>query len=448
MKDKKVTIQILDPIHSQITDPNLVKNLLSFEKEFWLKNRFAKKKKNYTSYMIDKKGCFFTGFIPRICKFLESNNVDYEIDDIDWGIESKPPFLKNLTFRDDQTRQIFSAIEKQRGVIIAPTGAGKTVLMAGIISAFERKKILFLCHTIDLVDQALMEFTKFGFNCSKMGGGIKNMNGDIVVSTIQTFHKLNFTEYHDKFDVVLCDECHHSGIINSSYYKVLSNILAPIRFAFTATLPTKQEVKLCLEGLIGPVVDELSFKEATDIGILAIPNVRLIPVEPFSDYEVRTYADIYDKAIVNNKSRNRLILKEIKSLNREGLSTLTYVQKIEHIENLLEIAEEMKVKLFDVQGSIKGEVRLDIKKKLEEKEIHNVVSTIVWREGINIKSLNAIVIAGGGKNEKDLIQACGRGARKDDGKDEFVIVDFIDSAKYLSQHFCERLKIYIKKEWL
>lgn len=37
MKDKKVTIQILDPIHSQITDPNLVKNLLSFEKRILAK---------------------------------------------------------------------------------------------------------------------------------------------------------------------------------------------------------------------------------------------------------------------------------------------------------------------------------------------------------------------------------------------------------------------------
>jgi len=112
------------------------------------------------------------------------------------------------------------------------------------------------------------------------------------------------------------------------------------------------------------------------------------------------------------------------------------------------MAEDMNVSLIDVQGKVGSETRLDIKQKLESKEIQNVVSTVVWREGINVKSLNSIIIAGGGKNEKDLIQACGRGARKDEGKDEFVIVDFVDSAKYLSQHFCERLKTYIKKGWL
>lgn len=443
-----VNITELNAVYCQITEPIIVKEILSFEKEFWHRSGFSRKKKTYMHSMIDRGGNFLTGFLPKILNFLDSKNIKYKLDKIDYDFSHHLPSLGGIIFRDDQMRQMSSALNKGRGVIVAPTGAGKTVLMAGIISALIGKRILFLCHTIDLVDQAITEFTRFGFTCSKMGGGSKDMTGDVVVSTIQTFHKLNFKEYCDKFDVVLCDECHHSGVVNSSYYKVLSTLLAPTRFAFTATLPVKKEVKLCLEGLIGPVVDELSFKEAMDIGILAVPDVRLIPVESYTDYETRTYADVYDKAIVNNKERNRLIVKEIKSLNREGLSTLTYVQKIEHIKNLLAMAEDMNVSLIDVQGKVGSETRLDIKQKLESKEIQNVVSTVVWREGINVKSLNSIIIAGGGKNEKDLIQACGRGARKDEGKDEFVIVDFVDSAKYLSQHFCERLKTYIKKGWL
>jgi len=337
-----VKVTEIDSIYSSITEPKLIKELLSFEKEFWIKNNYSKQRKKYMYSMVQKGGVFLTGFLSRVTKFLDSNSIVYKLDGIDYDYYNRSyyPSLDGITFREDQTRQIQSALNKGRGVIVAPTGAGKTVLMAGIISALIHKKILFLCHTIDLVDQAISEFTKFGFTCSKMGGGEKNITGDVVVSTIQTFHKLDFKDYCDKFDVVLCDECHHSGVMNSSYYKVLSTLLAPIRFAFTATLPIKQEVKLCLEGLIGPVIDELTFKEAMDIGILAAPDVRLIPVEAYTDYETRTYADIYDKAIVNNKDRNRLVLKEIKSLNREGLTTLTYVQKIEHIRNLLAMAKE------------------------------------------------------------------------------------------------------------
>jgi superfamily II DNA or RNA helicase len=444
-----ISITENDPIYSYITDPAAIKGLLSFKKEFWHKMGYSKKRKTYTHSMIDKhSGKFLTGFLPKVCKFLDNKNISHSIDRIDYEGHRPSPTLEGIQFREDQIKQIRAALNAKRGVVVAPTGTGKTVIMAGLISCFNKRKILFLCHTIDLVDQALTEFRKYGFNCSKMGGGSKDMSGAVVVSTIQTFSKLSPTDYCDKFDAVFTDECHHQGTVGSAYFKVLTNLLAPNRFAFTATLPVKEEVKMCLEGLVGPVLDEFTFDEAMKKGILAVPEVRLIPVDAFADYEIRTYADVYDSAIVNNRERNRLIIKQIKSLNREGLTTLTYVQKIEHIRNLLAMAEEMDVSLIDVQGKVDSETRLDIKHKLERKEIQNVVSTVVWREGINVKSLNSIIIAGGGKNEKDLIQACGRGARKDEGKDEFVIVDFVDSAKYLSQHFCERLKTYIKKGWL
>ncbi len=443
-----VKITEMNPIYSGISDRSVVLDLLSFEKEYWRREGYSQKKKSSRHSMVGKKGVFLTGFLPKILKTLDRNGIPYDFDNLVYENACRSPALEGIQFRDDQIKQINAAIEAKRGVIVAPTGTGKTVIMAGLISCYAGNKILFLCHTIDLVDQALAEFRKYGFNCSKMGGGSKDMSGDVVVSTIQTFSKLDPADYCDKFFVVMSDECHHQGVIGSAYYKVLTNLLAPNRFAFTATLPIKEEVKLCLEGLVGPVLDEFTFDEAMKKGILAVPEIRLIPVNAFVDYEIRTYADTYDAAIVNNKERNRLIIKEIKSLNREGLTTLTYVQKIEHIKNLLAMAEDMNVSLIDVQGKVGSETRLDIKQKLESKEIQNVVSTVVWREGINVKSLNSIIIAGGGKNEKDLIQACGRGARKDEGKDEFVIVDFVDSAKYLSQHFCERLKTYVKKGWL
>lgn len=334
--------------------------------------------------------------------------------------------------------------------------SGKTILICGLISAFPKARILFLVHTIDLVNQALKEFERFGFSTlSRIGNGEWDMSGRIVVSSIQSFAKLNAMDYCDQFDVVFVDEGHHvTGFPEKKkpeggvYYRVLSHLYAPYRYAVTATLSANEENKLCLEGLIGEVIDELSFQEANDLEILAVPKVRLVKVNPFQQYDVYKYPDVYDHAIVHNLSRNKRIIMEIIKLNEEGLSTVTYVQRKDHIKNLMDLAEEQGVELIAVQGSTKGNDRLEIKNYLHEKVIMNVVATVVWREGVNIKSLNAIIIAGGGKDEKDLIQACGRGARKDDGKDEFVIVDFIDSAKFLSQHFCERLGVYVAKGWL
>lgn len=442
----------IDSVYSKISNPSLIKDLLSYEKKFWKKDGYRKIPTEYKKSIVSKDGLFLTGFIPKIISHLK----EVSVDKVDYDITPKSPNLKDIIFREDQLIQIKAATKKLRGVLLAPTGTGKTILMAGIISAFPDTKTLLLCHTIDLVNQAVDEFRKLGFNVSKYSGKEKDMSGDVVVSTVQSFSKLDPETYCDVFGAVLCDECHHMSkfptIKNDNrggmFYRVLTNMLAPIRFAVTATYPVDKETALCLEGLIGPVISELSFDKAVELDILAVPTIELIPVEPFDSYDVRTYADVYDKAIVHNENRNRQIIRTVKKLNRQGLTTVTYVQRIDHLKNLMDMASCMGLELYDVQGSVKGEERLDIKERLYKKEIMNVVATIVWREGINIKSLNAIIIAGGGKNEKDLIQACGRGARKDEGKDEFVIVDFVDSAKYLSQHFCERLKTYVKKGWL
>lgn len=336
--------------------------------------------------------------------------------------------------------------------------SGKTIVLLGIMSAFPTANVLYLANTIDLVDQAILEMKKFGFkNVTKMGGGLKDHSGQIVVSTLKSLAALDPKEYCDKYDMVIADECHHAAKFYNHYNKrggdfctILSNLFAPLRFGVTATLPTNTETKHVLEGLVGGVIGEVTFDEARELGILATPKVTLIPVDRFDDPEVKGYQNIYEYAVVRNRLRNKSILKKIKELNEQGLSTVTYVQRTDHINRLMEMSTSpsINVKLVPIQGKVDSKDRLLAKQLLEKKEIMNVVATVVWREGINIKSLNAIIIAGGGKNEKDLIQACGRGARKDVGKDEFIIVDFIDSAKYLSQHVCERLKVYIEKGWL
>jgi superfamily II DNA or RNA helicase len=446
-----ITITEMNPIYSKISSVSVAKELLNIKKEYWKNTGYKKERIEYLKYLVERDGTFLTGFIPKI-----EREIECELDLIEYGIEVDNPHLKGITFREDQEAQIQSAICKHRGILLAPTGAGKTVLIAGLISCYKDARILFLVHTIDLVDQTIAEFKKFGFtNISKMGGGEKDISGRIVVSSIQTFSNLEIDEYCDKFDAVFVDEAHHiSGFPDtkkpdgSMYYKVLSNLLAPVRFGVTATLSSNQEARMCSEGLLGPVISELTFEDAKELDILATPKIKLVKVDPYQNYEVRTYADTYDAAVVNNRARNIQIIEEIIALNEQGLSTVTYVQKISHIENLLDLAEDMDVQLQEVKGATSGEDRKFIKDDLHNKKVMNVVATVVWREGLNIRSLNAIIIAGGGKNEKDLIQAVGRGARKDEGKEEFIIIDFVDSAKYLSQHFCERLGVYINKGWL
>ena len=73
---------------------------------------------------------------------------------------------------------------------------------------------------------------------------------------------------------------------------------------------------------------------------------------------------------------------------------------------------------------------------------------MVWKEGVDIPSLDCVINAAGGKSEIGTLQAIGRGLTKIEGKDETEIIDFLDPYKFLAQHAIMRLQIYIKQGWL
>lgn len=450
-----LTFEPIDTIYSKVTPPQEIRKHFKYMKEFWRKSQYHKEKHNYPVYLIDKKGVFLSGLLPRLIKWCDENGLEYKTYSPKSLIAphvkiEEVPKLHGITFREDQLRLMQSAKEEIHGVLISPTGSGKTVIAAGIISMFPKAKVLFLCHTISLIKQTIKEFNTFKIGkISQVGSGSKDISGRIVVSTMQSFSKIPIEDICDKFDVVIVDECHHVSGFSGTYAKILTSLITPIKFGITATPPISEESKLALEALIGPIIEEVTIEEAMNLDILAKPKVKLIRVPlHLQARAVANYPEIYTNCIVNYRLRNRLIIEEVKRLNKENKSCIVYVNQIEHGEKLLDIAERMEVPCFFVKGSVDGEDREKLRNDLHNKKIMCVIATTVWTEGINIRSLDCIIIAGGGRNEKILLQKIGRGLRIYIGKDEILIIDFVDSGKYLAEHCCERLGIYIDNGWL
>jgi DNA or RNA helicases of superfamily II len=141
------------------------------------------------------------------------------------------PQLKGVTFRDYQREAIEKALHAGRGIIIAPTAAGKTIMELGVVSALYNRSILVLTHTIDLAKQFFDEAVRFGFNPQLVYGQTdKKNNKKFIISTVQSFENIE-----EQFEVVIVDEVHHVNTKSSIYGKVLSRLLAPIRLGFSAS---------------------------------------------------------------------------------------------------------------------------------------------------------------------------------------------------------------------
>jgi superfamily II DNA or RNA helicase len=225
--------------------------------------------------------------------------------------------------------------------------------------------------------------------------------------------------------------------------------MAPIKLGFTATLPDDQEGILALEGIVGPVIGELTIQEATGLGIMAEPFITFINTPYNVDIgEYRRYRELYTQGIVNNRTRNGLLVKAVSERIRKGLTCLIMVKEIEHGENIKQAAELAGVPITFMHGGTKGYIRNNVRKMLNDKEIKCVITTDIWREGVDIPTLNVVVNACGGKSEIGTLQAIGRGARRTEEKDRVEIIDFLDPYRYLAEHTVRRLQIYKQNNWI
>jgi superfamily II DNA or RNA helicase len=253
------------------------------------------------------------------------------------------------------------------------------------------------------------------------------------------------------YDIIIIDETHHITSLDSEYGTILKSVFAPVRIGLTATLPKKdKEALLAIEGLLGPIMEEITINEATELGIMAKIKLRFLKV-PMSHTirDLRKYNDVYQQGVVDRKAQHELIVRTAKGHIEKGDSVLVIVTRINHGQNLLAEFEYQNVKAFFAQGSTEGEVREEIKEALNKKKIHCVIATTIFKEGINIPELNVLVNATMGKSDIATMQVIGRGLRKTATKSEIVVYDLFDpSHPFLISAFGERVCLYSDLGWI
>jgi superfamily II DNA or RNA helicase len=453
-------LKYLDPIESKMSRDlaDIVDPYISYNSVYYKQGAFHKIRKDYIKSTIigrnKKEGdLFYSGLIPRILKICEEKKIDLQYHVPPKMIEpSNEEMPEGITLRPFQKELIDKAIEKERGVLKAPTGTGKTVLgLALIRSIRDLGGVLWLCHTKDLLDQTAEEALKFfrKEDIGKLGDGYEETDRFLTVATRQTFKK-----YIDKlclaYDMVILDEVHHLSSFSGEYADILRKIFAPIRIGLTATLPESKESLMAIESMIGPLIGEVTINEGREQGFMAHPIIKLVKIPRREDVaQLKRYTDVYEKGIVRRLDRNKEIVRIIGECQKSDKSVLVIVVKIDHGKLLMNLCQREGLSAEFVYGNTETESRDLAKKALNSKGLKCVICTAVWKEGVNIPELNVVINAAGGKSELVTLQSIGRGLRRTEDKDELLIYDFFDpSHRYLIEHFGHRISLYMDNGWL
>lgn len=161
-----------------------------------------------------------------------------------------------------------------RGVVVLPTGTGKTYLA---LLAIERtgRPTLVATPTIDLLHQWYAELQDgFEVPIGLLGGG----HYDLQPLTVTTYDSafLHLERWGNRYGLLVFDECHH--LPGPSYLLAAVGSIAPFRLGLTATPERADGRDHLLPELIGPVVYRREIKQLAG-EFLAEYRVQRVDVE-------------------------------------------------------------------------------------------------------------------------------------------------------------------------
>lgn len=408
----------------------------------------------------------YFGLLKKVIEFCKDRDykvlIDKDLQDIpnitDNDISNFLYSLKlKMNPRDYQITALKEAVNKNRLLLVSPTGSGKSYIIY-LLAIYYNLPTLIIVPTTSLVHQLYNDFEDYGLDVEnyvyKIHGGVdKKFNKPIVISTWQSLHKLP-KNFFNRFKLVLGDECHL--FTAKSLVSIMTKLEnCKYRFGFTGTLDGTNTNKNVLEGLFGPVYKVTSTSELIEKKQLSNFKIKCLvlnyPDSLKKEVSKKTYQEEMN-FLVSYEPRNNFICNLAKSLKGNTLILFQYVEK--HGNILYDMLKNFDKKVYYIHGKIDGEERDEIRKIIEIEENAIIIASFATTStGVNMKRLHNIIFASPSKSKIRNLQSIGRGLRLSEYKEEAVLFDISDDLKWKSKtnhtlnHFSERIKIYSEEKF-
>lgn len=364
----------------------------------------------------------YKSFIEEIRKAEKRKSIDFS----DYEI-IKPNYMQKRAI--DNLNRLRHCGE-DRALVIAATGTGKTYMSAFDVINFKPQKMLFLVHREEILRSAERTFRKLVKNKKKttglLTGNSKDLSADYLFSTIQSMniHLDKFSR--DEFEYIVIDEAHHSA--SPSYKKVMEYFKPKFMLGMTAT-PERCDSESIFD-IFSNVALEVRLREALELN-LVIPfhyfGITDIEGVDLKDVDMGDVKEISKRLKVNE--RVDFIIEQMNFYGHDGdkRKCIGFCVGIDHAMYMAEEFNKRGIKSVYLTGQNSAEERERYIKRLEcEDDDLEVIFTVdIFNEGVDIPSVNLVLMLRPTDSPIIFIQQLGRGLRKHESKSFLTVLDFI-----------------------
>jgi len=388
-----------------------------------------------------------------ITDYLKFSRIDYEDNVLD-PIPC-PVFDADLELREYQEQAVEKWMEDKKGVIVLPTGSGKTYVALEVIKELS-VPTLVVVPTLDLLDQCKEKLSIFGSeNIGEYSGRKKELK-PITVSTYDSAY-LSAELLGNKFLLLVFDEVHH--LPSDAYRQIAEMSAAPYRLGLTATYEREDGKHTLLPELVGGKVfelmpDDLAGKHLADYIVkrIYVPltdeerekyegkarifkeyvstrGIKLASPDDFkrvvmaTGYDSKAYDALraWDEARrIAFNSKNKLVkLRELLEKHRgDKIIIFTRYNDLVYVISRLFLIPAITHK------TSKDE-RKAILDGFKRGKFKAIVSSQVLDEGIDVPDANIGIIMSGSGSAREFIQRLGRILRPSRGKDKAILYELV-----------------------
>lgn len=334
--------------------------------------------------------------------------------------------------------------EKSPAVIVLPTGAGKSLVIAEL-ARLARGRVLVLAHVRELVEQNHGKYLTFGLEAGIFSAGLQRKETDrkVIFGSIQSIARAP-DEFFEGFSLLVIDECHRVSIEGETqYFQVINKMqranpdlcvlgltATPYRLGlgwiYQYNVPTKT-MQTTADRFFKKCIFDLSIRFMIQNKYLTPPIKIDSPVACYDFSSLKLNGESFVKTQIENllKDQKRitpLIIKNIIDMSAERQGVMIFTSSVNHAIEIMQSLPPFISAL--VVGDTESEERDEIIEAFKQKKLKFLVNVSVLTTGFDAPHVDVIAILRPTESVSLYQQIVGRGLRLSPGKTDCLILDY------------------------